>query len=288
MSKGEAVNNDIMQIYIGHVYKITNNVNGKVYIGETIRGIKKRFKDHCVDAFANNSHQSFHFYRAIRKYGIDSFSIEELQEVSHIDRKKVKELILKLEEEYILKYDSFNNGYNSNTGGRHPLEVSTKTRELQSTIKKENPNTYINIAIAKQKSIESRIKGIICYNYETGELINQFDSLAEGALFYNIDRSGICKVCKKTKNFLGKIGEIKLTWRYSNDPYSLDYKIKVYDELGNLLDKFINLKSAAKKHNIKCPETIQRCCDGIKNFTGRVHGERLVWRYINDNFKRDE
>lgn len=39
---------------------------------------------------------------------------------------------------------------------------------------------------------------------------------------------------------------------------------------------FLNLNHAAKKYNIKCPETIQRCCDKIKNFTGRKHGERLV------------
>ena len=203
--------NGIIKSYVGYVYKITNNVNGKIYIGETIRSIERRFKDHCIDAFGNNSHHNFYFYRAIRKYGIESFSIEELQQVSNINRKILKELILKLEEEYILKYDSFNNGYNSNSGGRHPLEISKETRELQSKRKKEDPNTLINIAKACAISAENRSKKVICYNYNTGEIISSFNSIIDGATFYNIDRSGLSKVCKGITNFLGKIDDIKLT-----------------------------------------------------------------------------
>ena len=36
---------------MAYIYKITNNVNGKIYIGKTEHSVEKRFKEHCSDAF---------------------------------------------------------------------------------------------------------------------------------------------------------------------------------------------------------------------------------------------
>ena len=56
------------------VYKITNKINGKVYIGQTIRPIEQRYKRHINDAM--NNVLNTHFARAIRKYGQEIFICE--------------------------------------------------------------------------------------------------------------------------------------------------------------------------------------------------------------------
>ena len=71
----------------GYIYKITNMVNNKVYIGKTkkyygksskrIRGINARFKRHINDAINHKDHCPY-LCKAIRKHGADNFSVEQL------------------------------------------------------------------------------------------------------------------------------------------------------------------------------------------------------------------
>ena len=60
---------------MGYIYKVTNNINGKMYIGQTRRTIEQRWKQHIYDSF-NNSLDTSAFHCAIRKYGIEAFKIE--------------------------------------------------------------------------------------------------------------------------------------------------------------------------------------------------------------------
>jgi len=53
------------------IYKITNKINGKIYIGQTIRPAECRFNRHINDAMHNILNT--HFARAIRKYGPDKW-----------------------------------------------------------------------------------------------------------------------------------------------------------------------------------------------------------------------
>ncbi len=199
----EAVNE-----YVGYVYKVINKINGKIYIGETLNTLEKRFYQHCNDAY-NKTYWNYYFYRAVRKYGKENFEIFEIQKVIDSDRKILKSKLLELEEVYIKEYDSFNFGYNSNSGGRHPLYVSAETRILQSKRKLEDPRTKDNLKYAR--SFHHNEKEVVAYNYETGEQIKKFNSIKEASEYYNIDRSGIVKVCKKITNYLGNIDDIKLT-----------------------------------------------------------------------------
>ena len=103
---------------IGNLYIIRNTVNDKVYIGKTYKNIDKRFAQHKNDM---NKFASYKFYKAMKKHGVDKFYIEFIG--------KFEEGILEEKEiEYIARYDSFHNGYNSTLGGdgKRLLELDEK------------------------------------------------------------------------------------------------------------------------------------------------------------------
>ena len=82
------------------IYKITNNINGKSYIGQSVN-IQKRFNNHKSAAFnPNNRLYEFPLYRAIRKYGIENFNFEVLEECK-------KEELNNKEIFYITKYKTY-------------------------------------------------------------------------------------------------------------------------------------------------------------------------------------
>lgn len=108
------------------VYKITNKINNKSYIGITTRGLENRWKEHL--SVANNKNSKDYnalFKKAIRKYGESNFLIELLENCNSIEEMKQKEIF------YIKKYNSYafsSNGwgYNSTLGGDGVFGYGTK------------------------------------------------------------------------------------------------------------------------------------------------------------------
>jgi group I intron endonuclease len=90
------------------IYKITNKVNGKSYIGLT-NCIKTRWGHH-KGMMKNGNHHSTKLRNAVAKYGMDNFTFEVLEYCN-------EELLSEKEIHYITLYDSFKNGYNMNPGG---------------------------------------------------------------------------------------------------------------------------------------------------------------------------
>lgn len=93
----------------GIIYIIKNNINDKVYIGQTITNIKTRFNQHCKNSTLKSRH--YKIYNAIKKYGKENFYIEVLESNIEIDKLDEREIY------YIEKYNSFKKGYNSTKGG---------------------------------------------------------------------------------------------------------------------------------------------------------------------------
>lgn len=93
----------------GHIYLITNQVNQKKYVGQTHRDIYQRYKEHLKLA---DSDDKRHLYRAMRKYGVANFTIQELETVED-------DVNLDSREQYwIAYYDTHRVGYNETLGGR--------------------------------------------------------------------------------------------------------------------------------------------------------------------------
>ena len=63
-----------MVIKMGIIYKATNLINKKVYIGQTVKTLKERIYKHLCEG------KCPHFYRALKKYGKDNFEWEIIKE----------------------------------------------------------------------------------------------------------------------------------------------------------------------------------------------------------------
>ena len=102
------------------VYKITNTVNGKVYIGQSIN-MKTRWKDH-VNSLRRGDSCCTLLQRAWNKYKEESFSFEILEVCSEDELDDV-------EIKYIELYDAVNNGYNIEPGGNKNKHLAEETRK---------------------------------------------------------------------------------------------------------------------------------------------------------------
>lgn len=93
------------------IYKITCNVNNKVYIGKAIN-IRDRINNH--KNVKRKSKGMFYFQYALLKYGWESFSVDILEIVENFDKLRDNESLLKREAHYIELFDSTNTekGYN--------------------------------------------------------------------------------------------------------------------------------------------------------------------------------
>ena len=94
----------------GFIYKITNKLNNKVYIGQTIQKPIERFYQHCAkkcDKYILN----MVIHKAIFKYGKDNFTFKVIEEVP-------KQQLNEREEYWIKYYNSYTDGYNSTKGGQ--------------------------------------------------------------------------------------------------------------------------------------------------------------------------
>ena len=97
------------------IYKYTNKVNGKIYIGQSINLEQRRYahKSSAYNEKANDYNSQFH--QAIRKYGFDNFDYEVIAEISN--EEYTKTMLDDLEIYFIKYYDSYKNGYNATFGG---------------------------------------------------------------------------------------------------------------------------------------------------------------------------
>lgn len=97
------------------VYKITNKINGKIYIGCTVVSLKRRWLQHL-----NHNIKKTHIANAIRKYGGDNFICEPIEELNSTEKMFEQEIY------WISHYNSTDRamGYNITPGGdRGPIMI---------------------------------------------------------------------------------------------------------------------------------------------------------------------
>lgn len=174
------------------IYKIQNKVNGKIYIGQTIRTLKKRMSQH-ISPNKNKSISAID--RALKKYGIDNFEITIIDYAENIDELNAKEIY------WIDYYKSLApNGYNLEIGGKNAPHEKTTRLKISQGLKGK---------YSGEKS--SRAKRVYKFSL-SGELIEEYGSVREASRENNISNSQIASVCGG-KHFIAK----GYRWSYEKD-----------------------------------------------------------------------
>jgi hypothetical protein len=152
------------------IYKITNNVNEKVYIGQTVHSASRRFRDHCIKS---NKNSKSALSNAIRKYGKEKFTIQVVDRANSIDELNMKEV------EWIKSCNSlYPNGYNLELGGNN---------------KRHHKETKKKLSINKPFSVYRK----------NGEFVGIWDSEKQCADDLNIGKSHIGCCLKDTRIITG-------------------------------------------------------------------------------------
>lgn len=176
---------------MGYIYKITNKINSKSYIGKTESTIEKRFQEHCQEAFKERSKER-PLYRAMRKYGIDNFEISLIEETDDTEER---------EKYWIQKYGTYgSNGYNATLGGDgkayynhqmilekllidpYPNRVAKEIGCCPDIVREIAKINNIPIHHAGQERLASKAKKISQYSCD-GEYIQSFNSIAEASRY---------------------------------------------------------------------------------------------------------
>lgn len=141
---------------MAYLYKITNSLNKKCYIGWTGKTVEDRWKQHQKDALTHRDNRKF--YNAIRKYGLEVWEVETLLEVVSNNEAKKKEI------ELIETYNSYYDGYNATKGGdgNNGIVMSDESNLARSVALKGKSKNY-NRMKDKKHSDESKARMSIAH-----------------------------------------------------------------------------------------------------------------------------
>lgn len=201
------------------IYGIYNTITKKWYIG-SCENFKLRMRRHYY-YLRKNIHHSQKLQRSWNKYNEDVFEINIL---FYNKTLSIKEL-LNLEEEYIRKYDSFNNGYNM-------TDVCTNYKKFNLTQEQID------------KAITSRKKEVIAINKNTNDVIGEYNSVSEAAKAFNEQSTNISKCCKHGLNYVKNTVFVYKNEYDSNKDYRIEGHGKGVKKSKNHILKM--------QHNQKC------------------------------------
>ena len=201
------------------IYKITNQINGKCYIGQSIR-IEERFKQHKKECYEPDRQGDKPLYQAFHKYGIENFSFDLVEKClpEELDDKEVY---------WIKYYNSYYEGYNATLGGQGKCfeykiffdawdeglsvsEIAKKYKVSPTTVRNYLLN-YENYSVKESNSrggklaqAKNNLHSTIVYQYDlNNNFIKEWPSKKEVQRQLKISPSSIAKVCQGERKTAG-------------------------------------------------------------------------------------
>ena len=179
---------------MAYIYKITNKVNNKCYIGKTLKTIEERWIEHCRD-YLRRDEEKRPLYSAMKKYGIKNFKIEEIEQCN-------EQIVNEREKYWIQYFNSYKNGYNATLGGdgkayldrKKIIELYNKYKIIKVVADKMNCSTEGVSKVLKQEGIEtlntketailSQGKKVAMLDKNTEQTLKIFNSISEAENIY--------------------------------------------------------------------------------------------------------
>lgn len=121
---------------MGYIYKITNQINNKIYIGKTIKSIKERFNEHKKKA---STYPNRYLYDAMNHYGYDNFTIEVIEECldEYLNEREIYWIATLQSNNSKIGYNLTIGGDGGNTWERNSHKLETGDRIRQSNLKEK-------------------------------------------------------------------------------------------------------------------------------------------------------
>lgn len=215
----------------GIIYKITNKVNNKLYIGLTTMILKDRWACHKSEASANNPRL---LYKAIRKYGENNFIIEEIDNA-------INQIELEQKEIYYIKQLNCITpiGYNLTIGGIVSTKQSDYTKNKKSVSQKKRHQNPIE----KEKAI----KGLKDF------WLNATDEQLK-------DRSNKIKTAW-TPERRKQMSEMNIGHKRAYGNTNKRFAIEVIDELTDNIQEFNSCDQACKQLKLSA-SAVSKCLKG--------------------------
>lgn len=139
------------------VYKITNKINNKCYIGITRKTFRQRYN--YRDDWWNASSVNSPLRKAVKKYGSENFIVEILKEVNDL------KLLNELEVQYIINFNCMApNGYNLTTGGEHNYNVSEQSKIKNREKHLGKPSWNKGLKTGPNPKLSEKLKGKTPWN----------------------------------------------------------------------------------------------------------------------------
>jgi group I intron endonuclease len=202
------------------VYKATNLETGEAYIGTTTKSIEERKADHIQKA---NKGTGRCFQEAIVTYGPDSFSWEQIDTANSLNELAEKE------KQYIINYNSKEEGYNKDSGGGFK-------------------------------------KTVYQYNQD-GALIASYNSLKEVGLTLNHDKRRVSNACTTATPWQGSYWSYSQSNSFKIITDGRKKKVFQYNYNGELVAEFISVAEASSSTGLS-KSCISRCCRGERQSSG--------------------
>lgn len=284
---------------MGYIYKITNKINGKIYIGKTTKTIEERFKGHVYESKRNKNNNYFH--NAIIKYGAENFSLEEIE---CVDNSKLND-----REKYWISFYMSNFvkiGYNGTVGGDGNSKINTNIlNEINNlwnlglsiteiankinlqcqTVKKclsENPE--FSEEEKKKRSVDRNSKNhskpVLMYDLN-GNFICRYNNILMTSKETEYAYDTISKCCK---NIISNIDIFQFRFEGDKPPGkcinpTFNQKMICQKTLdGIIVSVYKNANDAGIALNVD-PSCIRRCCYKQKK-TCRSY----IWEFVDDSY----
>lgn len=272
----------------GIIYKYTSP-SGKCYIGQTVNENKRKYEHRYNAYYEEGKDYENPFYRAIRKYGWDSFSYEVLNTVYSENIEELTNKLDSLEIYYIGQYDSYKNGYNQTIGG-HGLRGNN------------HPSYGTKLSEDHKKKLKDSVSKQVSQYTLSGKYIGSYDSAAQASLVTNADSSGIIAVCRGKQHTAGgfqwrygckedNIGEVvyekpTVKKKYGKEnpkskpvyQYTLDYELVRIWESALQAERELGYSSTY----------ISRVCNNKQPFYGKRGQDKYIWRFTPIEYSKDK
>lgn len=151
----------------GIIYKVTNLITGKVYIGQTIKTAEIRFKDHVT-----RRNDGSYFHNSIKKYGKENFKVETICRVKNLD----------LMERFFIALNNsvYPNGYNLTYGGQGCGPELQQTRDKIGKKQLGRISPLKGVKRGPNPELSKKLKGIPVPHLQTPEAVEKRRKTATG------------------------------------------------------------------------------------------------------------